>query len=101
MKIDWKFIDKALMGELETDDISLQCKQEIQEFLQTHDFEVFSDQSLFELQGIWNLSIKPAYEAVTGEKIPNIFNVIRQPEEEQETEVTDEQETLSSGDEWR
>lgn len=99
MKINWKFIDNILMGEMETDDISEPCKQELAEFLQTHNFEVFSEQSLFELQGIWNLSIKPAYEAVTGEKIPNIFNVIQGIEEEpeQQEEVIDERETLSSG----
>lgn len=98
MKINWNIIDAFLIGETETDDLTIECREEIAEFLQTHNMEVFSDESLEQLSGIWELTYKKAYENATGEKIPNIFKVIQQPEEEQEQkEVIDERETLSSG----
>ena len=98
MKVDWKFIDKFLMGEMESDDCSIPCKKEIAEFLQTHDFEIFSDESLDFLSGVWNLVYKDEYQDLTGQVIPNIFKVIHNPEEpEPEQEVNNEQEPLSSG----
>lgn len=98
MKINWNFIDKFLIGEAETNDLTDECKQEIAEFLQTHNMEVFSDESLEQLSGIWDLAYKTAYESATGTKIPNIFKVIQQPEEEEQVEeVEDERQTLSSG----
>lgn len=98
MKIDWNIIDTFLLGELDTDDLSFQCKEEVTNFLQTHDFDTLSDESLEQLSGIWDLVYKAQYENMTNTKIPNIFKVIQQPEEEQEQkEVIDERETLSSG----
>lgn len=82
MKINWKILDQMLIGEMETDDITIQCKEELAEFLQTHNMEVFSDESLKELAGIFSLSLAPSYEAQTGEKIPNIFHRIGLEEEE-------------------
>lgn len=93
MRIDWKVLDKMLLGETETDDITLRCKKDITEFVQTHNFDVFSNDSLKELAGIFSLSIGPAYEAITNTKIPNIFYVLKVKEEENE----DEREPLSSG----
>lgn len=84
MRIDWKVLDQMLLGELETDDITIKCKEEIERFLQIHDFSVFSEESLKELSGIWKLSIGPAYEEVIGGKAPNIFHVIGLEEEENE-----------------
>ena len=84
MKINWKILDQMLIGEMDTDDITLKCKEEIQEFLYTHKMDVLSEESLKELAGIFKLSIRPAYEAQTGEKIPNIFHRIDLEEEEDE-----------------
>ena len=77
MNINWKIIDEMLLGEAETDDITLKCKDEVREFVSTHNFDVFSDESLEELSGIFELSIRPAYESAIGEKIPNIFRVLK------------------------
>ena len=73
MKINFEVLNKLLLGLTETDDISLNCKSEIHNFVQNNDINVFSDESLKELSGIFVLSLKPAYEAITGEFIPNIF----------------------------
>ena len=87
MKLNWKILDQMLMGEMQTDDISLKCKEELDDFLHTHRFQVFSDESLKELAGIFSLSIAPAYEAQTGEKIPNVFCHINLDEDEGECPV--------------
>ena len=86
MKIDWQFIDDFLRGESETDDITGDCKEEIQMFLQTHDPDAFSEESAEQLAGIWDLAYKDEYEAKNGAKIPNIFRVIALPKEEIEQE---------------
>lgn len=86
--INWKIIDTFLIGEAESDDLTVQCKEEIAEFLQTHDLDVFSDESLEQLAGIWELAYKKAYEDATGTKIPNIFhNISVEPEQETQEEV--------------
>ena len=90
MKIDWNIIDRMLQGELESDDCSIPCKEEIAEFLQTHNMDVFSDESLEFLSAIWNLVYKEEYENLTGTKIPNIFKVITQPETEEVTKTEEE-----------
>jgi len=85
LKIDWKVLNNMLLGEAETDDITIRCKEEINNFVQTHDFDVFSEESLEELAGIFELSMKPAYEEITGTKIPNIFYKLSvEPEEKEE-----------------
>ena len=84
MELKWDVLDNLLSGELDTDDLSLACKDELQKFLGTHNFGIFSDDSLEQLAGIFELSIKPAYEEGTGEKIPNIFHVIKLDEEQVE-----------------
>lgn len=73
MQINYNVLDEMLGGLLESDDISIKCKEELTVFLQNHDVNVFSDESLKELTGILFLSIKPAYEAVTDSYLPNIF----------------------------
>ena len=73
MEINYAVLDKLLLGLLETDDISLKCKEEIPHFIETRDNGVFSDECLKELSGIFTLSLKPAYEAITETFIPNIF----------------------------
>ena len=73
MEINYEVLNKLLSGLLETDDISLECKKELSIFIQNGDIKVFSDENLKQLSGIFTLSIKPAYEAVTGKFIPNIF----------------------------
>ena len=73
MQINYNVLDEMLSGLLESDDISIKCKEELTVFLQNHDVNVFSDESLKELTGILFLSIKPAYEAVTDSYLPNIF----------------------------
>lgn len=84
MKINWKIIDRFLMGEMESDDCSIPCKNEIAEFLQVHSMDAFSEESLEFLSGVWELVYKSEYEELTGQVIPNIFKVI------QEIEVEDE-----------
>ena len=73
MKVNYEVLNKLLLGLLETDDISLKCKQEIPQFVETQDINVFSEECLKEISGIFMLSIKPAYEAIVGDFIPNIF----------------------------
>ena len=92
MKIDWQYIDKFLIGEAESDDLPVSCKEEIQKFLQIHDFSVFSDENLELLAGIWDLAYRDGYEAKTGAKSPNFFRSISVLGEE------NERETLSSGE---
>ena len=84
MKINWQILDQMLMGEMDSDDITLSCKQELSEFFHTHDVSVFSEDSLKELAGIFKLSIRPAYEAQTGERIPNIFHRVGLDEDVEE-----------------
>lgn len=95
MKINWKIIDKMLLGEADTDDLPIQAKEEVHEFVQTHNWEVFSEETLELLSGIWDLAMRPAYEAQTNERIPNIFHSLLVEKEETED---GERETLSSGD---
>ena len=73
MEINYEVLNKLLAGLLETDDVSLICKREISEFIESGDLRVFSDENLRQLSGIFTLSLKPAYEAITGKFIPNIF----------------------------
>lgn len=90
MKINWKIIDTFLQGEMESDDCSTACKEEIARFLQTHMIEIFSEESLEFLAGVFDLVYKREYEQITGQKIPNIFRVIQQPEEEVKEEDINE-----------
>lgn len=93
MELNWKIIDDFLIGEAQTDDISCTTKKEIEQFLPSHDFNAFSEESLEQLAGIWDLSYKDYYEEQTNTRIPNIFNVIALNEDEGEE---DERQTLSS-----
>ena len=73
MEINYEVLNKLLAGLMQTDDVSLMCKREILEFIETKDINVFSEENLKELSGIFTLSLKPAYEEITGKFIPNIF----------------------------
>ncbi len=73
MEINYDVLNNMLLGLLETDDITLKCKQEIPLFVESHDMSVFSNETLKELSGIFALSLQPAYQAITGNFIPNIF----------------------------
>lgn len=73
MEVNYNVLNEMLAALLETDDISLTCKKELTDFLQNRDINVFSEENLKQLSGIFMLSIKPAYEATTGKFIPNIF----------------------------
>lgn len=82
MKIDWNCIDNFLIGEMNTDNISSDCKKEIETFLPIHDMDVFSEESLEQLGGIWDLAYRSAYEKSVGFKTPNIFYRILKLEDE-------------------
>ena len=73
MEINYEVLNKLLAGLIETDDVSLSCKREISEFIENRDLNVFSDDNLKQVSGIFALSLQPAYEAITGKYIPNIF----------------------------
>ena len=73
MEINFDVLNKLLSGLLQTDDISLECKREVSEFIETRDISAFSDENLKQISGIFMLSLKPAYEAITNSYIPNIF----------------------------
>ena len=73
MEINYEVLDRLVAGLIKTDDVSLSCKKEISEFVESHDINVFSDENLKQLSGIFALSIQPTYEAITGQYIPNIF----------------------------
>lgn len=73
MEINYEVLNKLLAGLITTDDVSLECKREISEFIESEDVNVFSNESLKVLSGIFVLSLKPAYEEITGNFIPNIF----------------------------
>ena len=74
MNLDWGVLDKLLLAEAETSDVNLECKEQISEFVKTHDFNTFSEDSLKQLAGIWDLSMGPTYEFQTNSKVPNIFS---------------------------
>ena len=76
MKLDFNVLDKLLLGEAETNDIDNNCKIEIDEFVKTHDFNAFSEESKRQLAGIWDLAMGPAYEHITQTRVPNIFHTI-------------------------
>ena len=86
MKLNWKLIDEFLIGEANSDDLPVQAKEEIAKFLEIHEFDVFSDETLEQLAGIWDLAYKKSYEIATGTKIPNIFHHLAVEEEENEPE---------------
>lgn len=73
MEINYDVLNKMLAALIESNDISLMCKRELSEFIESRDINVFSEENLKQLSGIFMLSIKPAYEATTGKFIPNIF----------------------------
>ena len=69
-----KILDEWLIAERNSDDLPQKTKEEVDEYLQTHDINVFSDESCELLSGIFSLNdIGGLYELKTGQRIPNIF----------------------------
>lgn len=73
MKIEYKVLDKMLSDLIKTDVITIKAKAELLEFMKEHDSNVLSQEVCEEMLGIYKLTLKPAYEAVTGLFLPNIF----------------------------
>lgn len=73
MEIKFEVLDKLLLSLLASDDVLSKSKQEIMSFTQTHDFNVLSDDTRQDIIGAFVITIKPAYEEITGEFLPNFL----------------------------
>lgn len=75
MEINYKVLDKILadLASLGDGQISFGCEEEIKKFLINHDFSVFSDESLKQLQYAFSGSLGEVYASMTGQYLPNIF----------------------------
>lgn len=73
MNINYEVLDTMLMDLVETDIITHQAKEELKQFVVNHDRNVLSQEVCDEMFGIYKLTLRPAYEAVTGEFLPNLF----------------------------
>lgn len=74
MEINHEVLDKMLMDLTMTDIITTKAKEELSAFVRTHDLSYISRDVGDEMFGIYVMTLKPAYEAVTGSFLPNIFS---------------------------
>lgn len=73
MDINYQVLDSMLKNLTQTDVITVKAKEELNKFIETHDPNSLSNETCEEMFGIYKLTLKPAYEAVTGSFLPNIF----------------------------
>ena len=73
MEINYEFLDKMLNDLLYTDIITIKAKEDLAKFVKTHNINDISDETSKEMFGIYKITLKPAYEAVVGSYLPNIF----------------------------
>ncbi len=73
MEINYDIIAKILLGFIGYGVFSDDCEKEIIDFSKTRDMNVFSLKSRQEINGVFVLTIRPAYQTQTGKYIPNIF----------------------------
>lgn len=73
MEINYDYIANILMGYIGEGSFSVDCEAEVKKFAETKDPRVISQKSASEIQGIFELIIRPAYQEVFGKYIPNIF----------------------------
>lgn len=73
MEINYDYIANMLMGYIGEGTFSAECEEEIKRFAETKDPNVISQKSAREINGVFDLIIRPAYQEVFGKYIPNIF----------------------------
>lgn len=74
MEINFEVLDKMILDLIQTDIITIKAKEELSNFVKTHDVNsTLSEETCNEMFGIYKLTLKPAYEAVTNQFLPNIF----------------------------
>lgn len=73
MEIRYDIIGKILSGFIGMGTFTGKCEDEIEEFVRTQDMNVFSPESRKEINGVFILTVRPAYQKITGDYIPNIF----------------------------
>lgn len=73
MEINYDYIANILMGYIGEGVFSVKCEEEIKKFAETKDTSVVSLESAKEIDGVFALIIRPAYQEVFGKYIPNIF----------------------------
>lgn len=73
MAINNEVLNKLLLGLTTTDIITVKAKEEIIKYIETGDLNDISYDTGEELYGIYKLTLAPAYNAITGDFLPNIF----------------------------
>lgn len=73
MEINYEYIANMLLGYIGEGSFSVECEEEIKRFAETKEPSVISSKSAREINGIFELIIRPAYQEVFGKYIPNIF----------------------------
>ena len=73
MEINYEYIANILSGYIGEGIFSVDCEEEIKKFAETKDINVLSQKSCEEINGVFVLTIRPAYQEVYGKYIPNVF----------------------------
>lgn len=73
MAINIEVLKNLLYGVTFNDNITVDSREDIKKFIETGDFNSFSDKARKELVPIWKITLNPAYFAITKEFLPNIF----------------------------
>ena len=73
MAINYDVVKELLSSLLYSDFITIKAKEEIKKYLESNDLNDISNETGEELYGIYKLTLAPAYNAITGGFLPNIF----------------------------